>query len=245
MTRAAFLTVWMLFLFGMPALVSAKSSECSRDCGRWRGSHQERDLGAVPQSVPYRSCFISAGRKHGVSPRLLASVAYGESDFNPTAVSDKGAIGVMQIRWPVTARHLGVGNRWQLFDACTNIDAGARYLKELSEKYAGNTHYMLAAYFYGPSRIDSASLPAPAAQYSDYIYERHLALDRFRGSPLIIVNLSSRHSARRWRKALSRSFPDIQFSVHSNADGTHGVRASGTSAALREILSHLGTTFTP
>jgi len=245
MNRVVCIGTLLFCLFGQPLVASAKSAECLKDCGQWHGAHPEQNFGPLPQSVPYRNCFISAGRQHGVPPRLLASVAYGESDFNPNAVSDKGAIGVMQIRWPLTARHLGVGNRWRLFDACTNIDAGARYLRELSEKYSGNVHYMLGAYFYGPSRIDGASLPAPAAHYSDYIYQRNLALDRFNASPQTIVYLSSGHSARRWQKALSRRFPDIQFSVNPSTDGTYGVTANGASAAMRKMSDQLGSTLTP
>ena len=81
----------------------------------------------------------------------------------------------MQILWPDTARHLGIYRLSQLYDPCTNIDAGARYLKELLGNYDDNLHLALAAYNYGPSRIakDGFNIPSGAEWYSGYIY-RHL-----------------------------------------------------------------------
>jgi hypothetical protein len=81
----------------------------------------------------------------------------------------------MQILWPGTAKHLGIHRLSDLYDPCTNIDAGTRYLKELLKTYDGNLHLALAAYNYGPGRIakNAASIPDGAVWYSGYIY-RHL-----------------------------------------------------------------------
>jgi hypothetical protein len=80
----------------------------------------------------------------------------------------------MQIRWPQTAKHLGVFQLDELYDPCTNILAGARYLRELLDRYNGNLHLTLAAYNYGPTRIrknsDFGSIPKGAQWYSSYIY---------------------------------------------------------------------------
>jgi soluble lytic murein transglycosylase-like protein len=81
----------------------------------------------------------------------------------------------MQILWPTTANHLGFERLEQLYDPCRNVDAGARYLKELLARYDGDLHLSLAAYNYGPGRIptDGGLIPRGAEWYSGYIY-RHL-----------------------------------------------------------------------
>jgi hypothetical protein len=124
---------------------------------------------------PHATCFKAAALQYGLPETLLLAVARGESDFEPTARSKANAHGVMQILWPDTARHLGIHRLSELYEPCTNIDAGARYLKELLGRYDGNLHLSLAAYNYGPGRIsrDGYDIPSGAEWYSGYIY-RHL-----------------------------------------------------------------------
>ena len=124
---------------------------------------------------PHLTCFGAAALQYDLPLTLLLAVARGESDFEATARSRANAHGVMQILWPDTARHLGIYRLSQLYDPCTNIDAGARYLRELVDLYSGNLHLALAAYNYGPRRIpqDGDNIPSGANWYSGYIY-RHL-----------------------------------------------------------------------
>jgi hypothetical protein len=124
---------------------------------------------------PYANCFGAAALQYGLPETLLLAVARGESDFEATARSRANAHGVMQILWPDTARHLGIHRLSELYDPCTNIDAGARYLKELLARYNGNLHLALAAYNYGPRRIpvNGGVIPSGANWYSGYIF-RHL-----------------------------------------------------------------------
>ena len=124
---------------------------------------------------PHATCFRAAAVTHELPETLLLAVARGESDFEPTARSRANAHGVMQILWPGTAKHLGIYRLSDLYDPCTNIHAGARYLKELLQKFDGNLHLALATYNYGPNRIaaDTANIPSGAKWYSGYIY-RHL-----------------------------------------------------------------------
>src|SRR5438552_1817359 len=74
---------------------------------------------AFPLPVPQylASVITEAGQKYGVDPNLVAAMAFRESRFNPTAVSSRGAQGVMQLM-PRTARALGVADS---FDARQNI----------------------------------------------------------------------------------------------------------------------------
>ncbi|MBT8092601.1 MAG: lytic transglycosylase domain-containing protein [Gammaproteobacteria bacterium] len=124
---------------------------------------------------PHATCFGAAALQYDLPESLLLAVARGESDFEATARSRANAHGVMQILWPGTARHLGIHRLSDLYDPCTNIDAGARYLKELLAHYDDNLHLALAAYNYGPGRIDQdgTGVPSGAEWYSGYIY-RHL-----------------------------------------------------------------------
>ncbi len=126
-------------------------------------------------TFPHSSCFRVAALEYGLPESLLLAVARGESDFKATARSHANAHGVMQILWPDTAKHLGIHRLSDLYEPCTNIDAGSRYLKELLDRYEGNVHLALAAYNYGPGRIatDGYGIPAGATWYSGYIY-RHL-----------------------------------------------------------------------
>lgn len=124
---------------------------------------------------PHATCFGVAALEYDLPETLLLAVARGESDFNETARSRANAHGIMQILWPGTARHLGIHRLSELYDPCTNIDAGARYLKEMLQRYGDNLHLALAAYNYGPERIatDGRNVPSGAEWYSGYIY-RHL-----------------------------------------------------------------------
>ena len=126
-------------------------------------------------TFPHATCFSVAALEHDLPESLLLAVARGESDFKTTARSRANAHGVMQILWPDTANHLGIRRLSDLYDPCTNIDAGARYLKEMLARYGGNLHLALAAYNYGPARVSTNGddVPSGAVWYSGYIY-RHL-----------------------------------------------------------------------
>ena len=135
----------------------------------------ERDAAKIPTiRFPYDHCFKTAARKNNLPLSLLLAVARGESNFNPTAKSDRNCHGLMQIQWPGTAKHLGIYRKKALYEPCTNVRAGARYLRELLDRYSGNVHLALAAYNYGPGRIknrsSAANIPHGAKWYSGYIY---------------------------------------------------------------------------
>ncbi|MDX1517194.1 MAG: lytic transglycosylase domain-containing protein [Woeseiaceae bacterium] len=162
----------VLAVFAMTA--DARTTTPDLDVAWQRYQDMQSDI-APAYRFPHATCFGAAALQHDLPESLLLAVARGESDFVATARSKAGAHGVMQILWPDTARHLGIYRLSDLYDPCTNIEAGARYLKELLAHYDDNLHLALAAYNYGPRRIpkNGASIPSGANWYSGYIY-RHL-----------------------------------------------------------------------
>ena len=91
-----------------------------------------------------------AAVKHGISASLIRALIKVESEFNPRAVSKKGALGLMQLM-PENLAALEVEDP---FNPRQNIMGGTRYLKELIERYQGQVPLALAAYNAGPSMVD-------------------------------------------------------------------------------------------
>jgi hypothetical protein len=98
-----------------------------------------------------------ASTKNQIDPALLRAVMVQESGLRPCAVSTAGAMGLMQIM-PDTADDLGLADP---YDPAANVDAGARYLKQMLGRYHGNTALALAAYNAGPGRTDQANGTVP------------------------------------------------------------------------------------
>ena len=99
--------------------------------------------------APYGEMIQAAAKKYGVDSDLVFSVIAAESNFNPKAVSRRGARGLMQLL-PTTAVRLGVRD---IFDPVQNIDAGTRYLRDLLKAYQGDLALTLAAYNAGPGAV--------------------------------------------------------------------------------------------
>ena len=100
--------------------------------------------------LPYRQCFDATAKTYNLDSDWLTAIAI-VSSLNPRAVSSANAVGLMQIRQPQTAAHLGAKSRASLFDPCTNVDLGGRYLRELTDRYKGDMQRALAAYRIGPT----------------------------------------------------------------------------------------------
>lgn len=114
------------------------------------------DLGALIETT---------AAAHGVDPLLVHSVIEVESNYNPVAVSPKGAEGLMQLI-PSTARRFGVANS---FNAAENIDAGVRYLKYLQDLF-GDSRLALAAYNAGEGAVLKYRDIPPFRETERYVY---------------------------------------------------------------------------
>ena len=109
--------------------------------------------------------LLGAAQREGLDHKLLTAVIEQESGFRPCAISDKGAQGLMQIM-PDTADRFNVKDP---FDSKQNIDAGAKYLKELITKYSGNLALALSAYNAGPDTVDQAGGVPNVPETADYV----------------------------------------------------------------------------
>lgn len=95
------------------------------------------------------SAIDQAASKHGVDANLVRALVKVESNFNPNAVSNKGAMGLMQLM-PRTASGLSVSNP---FDPQQNVDAGVRHLRQLLNNFGGDVRLSLAAYNAGEGAV--------------------------------------------------------------------------------------------
>lgn len=111
-----------------------------------QGEPQKPD--AIAPIAP-RQLADAAADKYGLPRQLVRSVMAAESGFDPRALSAKGAVGLMQLM-PLTAQNLGVDPK----DPAQNVDAGARYLRDLLLKYDGQLWHALAAYNAGPEALE-------------------------------------------------------------------------------------------
>lgn len=116
-------------------------------------------------SDSYGPLIREAAERHAVAPALVESVIRVESNFQPRAVSPKGARGLMQLM-PETAAQLGVRN---VFDARENIEAGVRHLRHLMDRYQGNTSLALAAYNAGVDAVARYGGVPPYAETRAYV----------------------------------------------------------------------------
>lgn len=127
----------------------------------------------------YDNLINQHAKANGLDPALVKAVMLTESNSNPTAISPKGAQGLMQIM-PDTAQIVDLRNP---FDPEENIRAGTRYLKLLNELFKGDLELVLAAYNAGPSKVmqHNNTVP-PIGETINYIKRVKLHYNRLKNS---------------------------------------------------------------
>ena len=123
-----------------------------------------------------------------LDPRLVRAVIQVESAWNVSAVSDKGAMGLMQLM-PETALRFGVRNP---FDAKENISGGTRYLRFLLDRFHENLRYSLAAYNAGENAVDSWGDVPPYAETKTYLKRIEMIYAARQEEPALNVKSISR-----------------------------------------------------
>lgn len=112
----------------------------------------------------WRASLQNAAARYHLSPDLLAALVWQESRWHPNAKSAKGAVGLAQLM-PATARQLAVDPH----DPDANLTGGARYLRQLLDRFDGDVERALAAYNAGPGRVDRAGGVPAIAETRSYV----------------------------------------------------------------------------
>jgi len=123
----------------------------------------------------FKNEIAAAAASTGVDVALLRAVIHAESAFNPMAMSNKGAQGLMQLM-PGTAGDLGVSDA---FDAAQNIDGGARYLAQLLKDFNGDVKLAAAAYNAGEAAVQKYGGVPPYDETQVYVARVQQLRDRY------------------------------------------------------------------
>ena len=133
--------------------------------------------GLAPRALHrFKQLVDTAAERHGLDPKLLHAVVGVESNYDPAALSVKGARGLMQLM-PATARRFGVADP---NDVVQNLDAGARYLRWLLEFFNGNLELALAGYNAGENAVVHAGYRVPP--YSETVRYVPKVMSQYRNS---------------------------------------------------------------
>ncbi|MBM4132605.1 MAG: lytic transglycosylase domain-containing protein [Nitrospira sp.] len=117
------------------------------------------------QRADLTDTILRHSRQHRVDPALIRAVIKAESDFDPTAVSRAGAMGLMQLM-PLTALRLDVRDPYNPEE---NVRGGAQYLRYLLDRFHGNVPLALAAYNAGETRVERYRNLPPIEETRDYV----------------------------------------------------------------------------
>jgi len=113
----------------------------------------------------YRGIIEAASDAHGLNPALVTAMIQVESNFNPYAVSHKGACGLLQLI-PATAERFGVKD---IFDPEQNVTGGVRYMRWLMDRFDNQTEFALAAYNAGEGVVTRYNGIPPYRETEAYV----------------------------------------------------------------------------
>lgn len=120
------------------------------------------------------AAIAEAAKQYNISADIIRAVAWKESRYNPKAVSSAGAQGIMQIM-PETGKGLGLEDP---FNIQQNIMAGAKYLRQMMDRYGNDLQLALAAYNAGPGNVDKAGGIPKIAETLEYVRDLTGQTDR-------------------------------------------------------------------
>lgn len=179
-----------VFLFSTPVYVQADiymyvdangvmhftnaPTESDRDYRVYIRERSARRSSSAYSPDQYDDLISVASRQYGVDSRLVKAIIKAESDFNPQAVSQKGAMGLMQIM-PENFQHLDIEDP---FDPRENIMGGTRYFRYLYDRFDGKLALSLAAYNAGPTAVDNYNKTIPPYRETEQYVQR--VLDYYR-----------------------------------------------------------------
>jgi soluble lytic murein transglycosylase len=151
---------------GIVHLSNAPNSERYQEWKGVRDSYQIKTRKVSPGGKDRFTNIIElASRKYGVNSDLIKAVIKSESNFNPQAISPKGAMGLMQLM-PETLELYEIKDP---FDPWENIRGGVQHLNHLLDHYNGDLELVLAAYNAGKGRVDQYNGVPPFPETIDYI----------------------------------------------------------------------------
>jgi soluble lytic murein transglycosylase-like protein len=156
----------------------------------------------------------AAGGRNDIDPDLINSVIRAESGFNPSAVSRKGATGLMQLM-PQTAASLGVRN---LLNPADNVDGGTRYLRDLLDRYHNDLQKALAAYNAGPQSVEQYKGVPPYRETRAYVTR-------------IILDFNRKKIAQGAGNATSQR-------SKNTLPGSEGIKRSATQSSIANTAPH-------
>jgi soluble lytic murein transglycosylase-like protein len=152
----------------MPEAAAMRPLDAIKERAVWKR------LESHPNVAKFRPLVVRNAKDNGLDPYLVQAVIAVESGYDPAAISEKGAVGLMQVM-PATGERYGVSGDAKrsvtdkLKEPSINLRVGTRYLKDLMERFEDDLKLVLAAYNAGEGVVDRYNGIPPYAETRDYV----------------------------------------------------------------------------